>query len=82
VYVSWEIQRTLLRRIQDNALSETTFLWPRRKTEWPHMPAHADDVIVNFRGVQDVDFTALALLPELLKNRRVARARQEEVPRH
>jgi hypothetical protein len=49
VDVSGKIQCALLRGIQNNALSETTLLCPRRrKTEWPHMPAHADDVIVNF----------------------------------
>src|SRR5438034_2497134 len=83
VDISGKIQCALLRRIQNNALSETTFLCPRRrKTEWPHMPAHADDVIVNFCCVHGVDFTSVGLLLELLKNRRAIRARQKEVPRH
>jgi len=83
VDVSWKIQSALLRRIQNNAFSDTTLPWPRRrKTEWPHMPAHADDVIVNFCRVQDVDLTGLALLLELLENRRAVRARQKELPRH
>jgi hypothetical protein len=39
------------------------------------MPAHADDVIVNFRCVHGVDFTGLAFLFEFLNNRRAVRAR-------
>jgi hypothetical protein len=83
VDVSGKVKCTLLRRIQNNALGETTFLCPRRwKTEWPHMPAHADDIIVNFRCVHDVDFTGVDLLFELLNKRRAVGARQKEVPRY
>jgi len=46
--VSREIQSALLRGIENNALSEMTFPCVRRcKTEWPHMPPHGHDVIVN-----------------------------------
>src|ERR1700747_3753357 len=64
VDISRKIQSALLRRIQNNALSDTTLLWPRRRqTEWPHMPAHADDVIVNFCHVHCIDFTSVELSP-------------------
>src|SRR6516164_38614 len=52
--VRWEIERAVLCRIQNDALGQTTVLCPRRrKTEWPHVPTHADDVVVNFRRVDD-----------------------------
>src|SRR5262249_33847958 len=48
VDVSGKIQRALLRSIQNNALSNMTFLCARRcKTEWPYMAPHAHNVIVN-----------------------------------
>ena len=63
-------------------LSETTFVCPRRlKAEWPHMPAHADDVIVNFCCVHGVDITSVGLLLQLFENRRAVRAREKEFPR-
>jgi hypothetical protein len=81
--VSRKIQCALLRRIQNNTLSDTTFLRLRRwKTEWPHMPTHADDIIVNFRCVHGIDFTTRDLLFEFFNNGRVVRARSNEVPRH
>ncbi len=46
------------------------------------MPAHADDVIINFSCVYGVDFPSVDFLLELLNNRRAVRARQKEVPRH
>jgi hypothetical protein len=46
------------------------------------MPAHADDVIVNFRCVHGVDFACLDFLFELLNDQRAVRASQQEVSRH
>jgi len=74
--VSRKIQCALLRGIQNNALGETMMLCPRRrKKERPDMPAHADDVIVEFRCVHGFDFTGVDLLLELLNNRNPVRAR-------
>src|ERR1700757_3351445 len=83
VDISGKIQGAFLRRIHNNALSKTAVLcrW-RRKTEWPDAPAHADDVIINFRRVQGVNFTILNLLFERLNKWGVVRARQKEVTCH
>jgi len=82
VDVSGQIERALLRRIQNDALSRATILLPRRrKTEWPRVPTHADHVIICLRRIDHVDFTDVDLVFELLKKRRGGRARQEEVPR-
>src|SRR6266513_3150304 len=78
VKVSRQIERSVLCGIENDALSQAPVL--RRKTKWPHAPAHADDVIVNFRRVQGVDFTGLDLLFELLNNRSTVRACQKEIP--
>src|SRR5262249_45571464 len=76
VDISGKIQGAFLRRIQNDALSKTMVLCPRRqKTEWPHVAAHTHDVIVNFRRVHGADFTGLDLLFELLNEGRAARAR-------
>src|SRR5262249_50530034 len=58
--VGGKIQGAVLRRIQNNALSDMTILWLRSsKTEWPHMPPHAHAVIVNIRCIQVTDCTSL-----------------------
>src|SRR4029453_5172270 len=81
VNVSGHVECSILRGIQNNALGETTFLCSRcGKTEWPHMPAHADDVIVNFCCVHGIDFTSVGLLLQFLKTRRALRPRQKEAP--
>jgi len=83
VDVSGKIQCAFLGRIQNNGLNESTCVFPRRgKTEWPHVAAHADDVVVNFRCVHRIDFTAGELLLKLFGKRRGVRARHKEVPRH
>src|SRR4029077_12970462 len=71
VNVGRQIECSILRGIENDALRFTAaLLWRRWKTKWPHMPAHADDVIVNFRCVHNVDFTSIGLLLEFLNNRR------------
>src|SRR3954471_3947246 len=59
VDVSGKIQCAFLGRIQNNGLNESTCVFPRRgKTEWAHVAAHGNDVIVKFRCVHRIDFTA------------------------
>src|SRR3954447_22992811 len=49
VDVRGKIECALLCPTQNNALSDSTFVFPwRPNTEWPHVAAHADDVVVNF----------------------------------
>jgi hypothetical protein len=83
VDVSGKIECAFLRRIQNSAVTDSMCVFPRRrKTEWPHVPAHVDDVIVNVRRVDDIDFSAGDLPRKLFGKRRGVRARHKEVPRH
>src|SRR5262249_31891167 len=83
VNVSGQVECSILRGIENDALRQLTILFAHDcETEWPHVPPHADDVIVNFRCVGGVDFTGLDLLFEFLNKRRAVRARQKDVPCH
>jgi len=65
--VSRQVECSILRGIENDALCETTVLCPRRrKTEWPHMPAHADDIIIFLRRVDDIDLRVIDLLREFV----------------
>ena len=81
--MSGQVKRSVLSRIQNNALSNATDVClSRRKTKWPHVPAHADDVIVNVRRVHDVHFTGLDLVFKRLHKWCPVRAREKENPCH
>jgi len=78
--VSGHIERALLRGIQNDALRETMVLLARRrKTKWPHVPTHADDVIICRCCIDDVDATVVHFVFEFLKKWRSGRACQKEI---
>src|ERR1043166_2325109 len=63
VDVSGQVQRSFLCGIKNDALSPTAILLQRRtKTEWPHAPTHADDVIICLSRIDDVDLTDVDLV--------------------
>jgi hypothetical protein len=79
--VRGEIERAVLSGIQNDALSQTTVLCPRRwKTEWPHAPTHRNDVIILRRRIDGVDLAVGDLVFKFLKKRRSERKREEKIP--
>src|SRR5262245_15932573 len=56
VNVRRQIERSFLRRIENDALCQTTVMLQRDpKADWPHVPVHAGDVIVFLCRVDGID---------------------------
>src|SRR6266705_3400999 len=69
--ISRQVERSLLRRVENNTLGQTMVLLQRNaKTERPHVPTHADDVIVLFRRVDGIGLAVVDLPCEFAKKRR------------
>src|SRR5205809_6961727 len=67
VNVSGQIECSILGGIENDAFSQATVLLLRcAKTKWPDVPAHVDDIIVNFRRVDDIDLRVIDLLREFV----------------
>src|SRR5206468_568298 len=67
VNVSGQIECSILGGIENDAFSQATVLLLRcAKTKWPDLPAHVDDIIVNFRRVDDIDLRVIDLLREFV----------------
>src|SRR5436190_2578765 len=67
VNVSGQVECSILRGIENDALSQATVLLLRcAKTKWPHMPAHADDIIIFLRRVDDIDLRMIDLAREFV----------------
>jgi len=66
--------------IENDPLSQATVLLGRRwKTNRPHAPPHADDVIILRRRVDDVDLPDVNLVFEFSEERRGRRKRREKI---
>src|SRR5881392_4079947 len=71
VNVSGQVECSILRGIENNTLGQTTVLLQRHpEADWPHMPAHADDVIVFLRRVEGIDLCVVADPCEFVQKRR------------
>jgi len=59
-----------LRRIENDPLSQTTVLLQRHpEADWPHVPTHADDVVVLLRRVDGIDLAVVDPSCEFVKKR-------------
>src|SRR5947207_1465746 len=71
VNVSGQVECSILRGIENDALSQGAVLFGwHRKTDRPHVPAHADDVIVFLRRVEGIDLCVVADPCEFVQKRR------------
>src|SRR5437762_5910678 len=67
VNVSGQVECSILRGIENDAFRQATVLLLRyAKTKWPHMPAHADDIIIFLRRIDDVDLRMIDLAREFV----------------
>src|SRR4029077_14890629 len=77
VNVSGQVECSILRGIENDALSQATlFLRRRGKTARPHGATHAYNVVVFLRRVDDIDLEVLDLIFEFFKKRRSGRKGQ------
>ena len=66
--------------IENDPLSQAAVpLWRRWKTDRPHTPTHADDVIILLRRIDDFDLTIVNPPFELGKERRGVRKRRKTI---
>jgi len=80
VEISRQVERSILGGIENDTLSQATVLLRRRrKTDRPHVPTHADDVIILLRRVDDVDLPVVDLVFEFLKKRRGRPKRRKKI---
>jgi len=71
VNVSGQVECSILRGIENDALCDTLALLRRRcQTKWPHAPTHADDVIVFLCRVDGIDPGVVADPCEFVQERR------------
>src|SRR5216117_1228327 len=71
VNVSRQIERSFLRRIENDALCDTLALLRRRcKTDWPHAPTHADDVFILLGRIDNVYVVVVHFIFQFFKQRR------------
>jgi len=69
--ISRQIECSLLRRIENNTLGQTTVLLQRHaEGEWPQAPTHADDIIVLFRRIDGIGLAVVDLPCEFVQQRR------------
>src|SRR5438876_10903557 len=70
VNVSRQIERSFLRRIENDALCDTPALVRRRcKTKWPHAPTHADDVFIFLGRIDNVYGVVIHFVFQFFKQR-------------
>src|SRR5213594_4425088 len=82
VDVSGQVQRSFLCGIKNDALSPTAILLQRRtKTEWPHVPTHADDVIIYLCSIHRIDSAVVGLPCEFVQKGRCGGKSQKKIPR-
>src|SRR5207247_5855261 len=80
--ISRQVERSLLRRVENNTLGQTMVLLQRNaEGEWPHVPAHADDVIVLFRRVDGIGLAVVDLPCEFAKKRRCGGKGKKKISR-
>jgi len=80
VNVSGQVECSILRGIENDALRYTTILLPwRGKTEWPHAATHAENVVIFRCRVDDIDVAIVDSLFELLKERHGRRKRRKKI---
>ncbi len=69
-----------MRGIENDTLSHAAVLLRRRrKTDRPHAPTHADDVIILLRRVDDIDLAVVDFVFEFLKKRRGGPKRRKKI---
>src|SRR6266571_2093849 len=81
--LSGNVERSLLGGIENDPLSHAAILLGRRrKTDRPHAPTHADNVIILLRHVYDVGLAVIDLIFEFFKKRRCGRKRRKRIFRN